>query len=357
MPAEPRRILLVRLGSIGDVARVLPMLSGLRERFPDATIDWVVQARAADLLEDHPLIDRLFVVPFRRWREVLSREGWELARRMRSRDYDLVLDFQGSMKGTFAALLGGGRAVRIGWTPGHAEEGSWLLFHGHRSPPGHRVNRHLRFRCLVDWLGAPDRPGIPPPYDEEDLAPVEGFLARLGEAPRPRILVYPGTSPAGRHRRWDPVRFAEATRRIRARTGGTILVGWGPADEGIARELADAVEGALPIPPTTIRGLMALLERCDLFVGTNTGPMHLAALVGTPVVAIFGDRSDPRIHAPADFLRSRVLADPEARKWKSWERRGLPPFEGPEPEEVADVAVEMLDEPAGDRADGAGGTG
>lgn len=342
MPTEPRRILVVRMGSIGDVARVLPMLAGLRERFPDAAIDWVVQRRVGDLLVGHRQIDRVFVVPFRRWWEVLSREGLELTRRMRARDYDLVLDFQGSMKGTFAGWLAGKRAVRVGWSPGHAEEGSWLLHHGHRSPPGRRVNRHLRFRCLVDWLDVPDLPGIPPPFGENDVAPVERFVSGIAGHPRPWVLVYPGTSPPGRHRRWKRERLAAATREIRDRTGGTMLVGWGPAEEELAREFAAGIEGAILIPPTTIRGLMALLERCDLFLGMNTGPMHLAALVGTPVLAVFGDRSDPRIHAPAEHLESRVIASPGARELRTWERRGLEPFEGPAPDEVAEAAVELL---------------
>ena len=78
MPDQPRRILIVRLGALGDVARVLPMLNGLRQRFPAAEIDWVVQAKAADLLTGHPQIDRLWVVPFVRWSEALSRAAREL---------------------------------------------------------------------------------------------------------------------------------------------------------------------------------------------------------------------------------------------------------------------------------------
>lgn len=351
LPATPRRILLVRLGSLGDVARVLPMLAGLRARFPEATIDWAVQSRAADLLRGHPQLDRVFVVPFRKWHQAVSPEGLRLTRAMRERDYELVLDFQGSMKGTATSFLASRRGVRVGWTPAHAEEGTWLLFHGHRAPPGHRVNRHLRFRCLVDWLGVPDLPGEPPPYTAEDLAPVERFVAERGDLPRPWVLVYPWTSPAGVHRRWNPERMRRATRMIGERTGGTPLVGWGPAEEADARAFVESVEGAALAPPTTIRGQCALLERCDLFVGMNTGPMHLAALVGTPVLAVFGDRSDPALHAPVAWRASvEVIATARARKLRSRERRGLGPFESPEPEVVVEAALRLLDEPRGGTA-------
>lgn len=345
LPSEPRRILIVRLGSLGDVARVLPMLAGLRARFPAAEIDWIVQQKAVSLLMDHPQIDRLFVVPFRRWRDVLSGEAWRLSRSMRERRYDLILDFQGSMKGTLAALLASARgSVRVGWSPAHAEEGTFLLFHGHRAPPGKRVNRHLRFRCLVDWLDVPDLPGEPPRYDPSDTDSVDRFVAGRSSLPRPWVLVYPWTSAAGAHRRWDLERMRVAAREIEERTGGTAIVGWGPAEEAVARAFAESVEGSALAPPTTVRGLCHLLERCDLYLGVNTGPMHLAALVGTPVVAVFGARSDPRIHAPIGRKAPvEVVASEDARELRTWERRGVGPFEWPDPELVVEAGVRLLE--------------
>ncbi|MDX1579955.1 MAG: glycosyltransferase family 9 protein, partial [Gemmatimonadota bacterium] len=172
---------------------------------------------------------------------------------------------------------------------------------------------------------------------------VERFLTGLPDPASPRIFVFPGTSPAGAHRRWKRGRLTAALEEIRDRAGATLLIGWGPAEEEIARDVAAAVEGAIPIPPTSIKELMILMSRCDAYLGMHTGPMHLAALVGTPVVAVFGDRSDPRIHAPADHLESRVIADPEARELRVWQRWGLGPFEGPEPGEVVEATLETLE--------------
>lgn len=343
LPSEPRRILIVRLGAIGDVARVLPMLAGLKRRFPDAEIDWVVQSKAADLLRGHPEIARLWVVPFGSWREALTREAWRIRSAMRRRGYDLVLDFQGMIKGAVWALAASGPGVRVGWGPGHAQNLAWLWYHGVRTPPGRRVNRHLRHRALVDWLGAPDVPATPPPFTADEAGPVADFLAGLAGAPRPWILAWPGSSRSGSHKRWDPERLREAVSTIRARTGGTVLVGWGPAEEEEARAVAAGVPGARIIPPTTIPQLALLIARADLYVGMDTGPMHVAALLGIPTVGVFG-RSDPAIHGPAGHLPARVVAGPEAREWKTRARRGLSPFREPAAQEVVDAALELLGE-------------
>jgi ADP-heptose:LPS heptosyltransferase len=317
------------------------MLAGLGRRFPEAEIDWVVQSKAADLLRGHPGISRLWVVPFTSWRQALTRQAWTLRRAMRARGYDLVLDFQGMIKGAVWAVAAGGPAVRVGWGPGHAQNLAWIWYHGIRTPPGRRVNRHLRHRALVDWLGVPDVPGTPPPLTVAADDAVGEFLARIAAEPRPWIIVWPGSSRSGSHKRWQPERLREAATALRARTGGTLLVGWGPAEREEALALAAEIPGALPIPPTTIPELALLLQRADLYVGMDTGPMHVAALLGTPTVGVFG-RSDPEIHGPAAHLRGRAVAGPEAREWKTRSRRGLAPFENPEPAAVVDAALELL---------------
>jgi ADP-heptose:LPS heptosyltransferase len=119
------------------------------------------------------------------------------------------------------------------------------------------------------------------------------------------------------------------------------LVGWGPAEREEALALAAEIPGAIPIPPTTIPELALLLQRADLYVGMDTGPMHVAALLGTPTVGVFG-RSDPQIHGPAAHLPGRAVAGPEAREWKTRSRRGLPPFVDPQPAAVVEAALELL---------------
>lgn len=340
LPKTPDRILIVRLGALGDVARVLPMLNGLRIAFPKAEIDWIVQSKAADLLRGHAQIDQLHVVPFRRWSELLSPAPWRLASVLRGRRYDLVLDFQGMAKGAVWAVAAGGRAVRVGWGPGHVRNFSWLAYHGLRYPSGKQVNRHLRHRAIVDWLGVPDVPGTYT-FEDGDKTIVDRFLATLADRPRPWILAYPGSSVVGAHKRWAPGQLIAALREVRRATGGTILVGWGPAEEDDARRVSENLADAVTIPPTTIGELAYLLSRCDLFIGMDTGPMHISALVGTPVVAVFG-RSSAEVHGPADHLPGRAVAGVDARHWPRRKRAGLEPFTDPPPEAVVDVALELL---------------
>jgi len=344
LASPPRRILIVRLGAIGDVVRVLPMLHGIRTRFPEAEVDWVVQAKAADILRDHPDVARLWIVPFTRWRDALTPTAWRLRRAMRARNYDLVLDFQGMIKGAIWALAAGGPAVRVGWGPGHAQNLSWLWYHGLRTPPGRRINRHLRHRSLVEWLGVPDVAAPPPSFAPGETLAADRFVEELEarNAPRPWLLAWPGSSGKGSHKRWNPSRQRAALESLARRTGGTVLVGWGPAEAKEAHELAASLAGAVLVPATSIRELACLLSRCDLYLGMDSGPMHLAGLVGIRAVGVFG-RSDPEIHGPAPHLPGRAVAGPEAREWGTRERRGLPPFEEPDPERVVDAALELLE--------------
>jgi ADP-heptose:LPS heptosyltransferase len=170
---------------------------------------------------------------------------------------------------------------------------------------------------------------------------VEAFLARIAAEPRPWIVVWPGSSRTGSHKRWQPERLREAATAIRSGTGGTLLVGWGPAEKEEALALAAGIPGAIPLPATTIPELAIILERADLYVGMDTGPMHVAALLGTPTVGVFG-RSDPEIHGPAPHLPGSAVAGPEAREWKTRARKGLPPFDEPDPAAVVEAALALL---------------
>ncbi|MFN2383243.1 MAG: glycosyltransferase family 9 protein, partial [Gemmatimonadota bacterium] len=159
--------------------------------------------------------------------------------------------------------------------------------------------------------------------------------------PRPWIVAYPGSSRRGSHKRWDPQRLRRALVDLHDRAGGTLLIGWGPAETEKARALAAELPDAVLLPPTTIRELTLLLGASGLYVGMDTGPMHLAVLMGTPAVGVFG-RSDPVIHQPAAHLPGRSVAGPDAREWGSRERRALPPFTEPAPEAVVAAALELL---------------
>ena len=324
-------ILLVRLGAIGDVVRTLPALDLLARTRPHAGIDWLVEERSASLLEGHPQIRSVVIFPRR---ELASLGGSlrlfaatallraQLAR-LRAADYHAVVDFQGSFKSAWLASRTGS-ARRFGPARGHGREASHL-FYTDRVDPGpermSRVERNLRFLAAAG-LVAPGAPSPPPraqlPLTAADRAWAEGVLGSLAPAARPRVLLYPGTSERQAYKRWPADRYGRVAGRL-ADAGVQVLIAGGPGEEGMV-EAACAAASSPParVPRSSLRQLAALLERTDLFVGGDTGPMHLAWAAGSKVLGLFG-ATDPVINAPYDPGRRghRVLYHgPEERPYR-----------------------------------------
>jgi len=329
LPAET--ILFVRLGAIGDVVRTLPALDLLARTRPHASIDWLVEERSASLLEDHPQIRN--VLGFRR-RELASlgsslrlfaaaallREQLE---RLRAANYHAVVDFQGSLKSAWLASRTGS-ARRFGPARGHGREASHLFYTDPINPgPGRmsRVERNLRFLAAAG-LVATGPPSPPPramlPLTAADRDWAAGVLASLAPAPRPRVLLYPGTSERQAYKRWPADRYGRVAGRL-ADAGVQVLIAGGPGEEGMV-EAACAASSSPParVPLASLRQLAAILERIDLFVGGDTGPMHLAWAAGSRVLALLG-ATDPVINAPydPDHRGHRVLYHgPEERPYR-----------------------------------------
>ena len=307
-------VLFVRLGAIGDVIRALPALDLLRRAHPGAEIDWLVEEKSADLLERHRHLRR--VILFRRRKLVREATGLRLGAalgrlrgsvgELRGGGYAVVLDLQGSLKSAVLARASG-CAVRIGLAAGHAREGSHF-FYTHRVDPGPgRMSRvHRNFR-MVESLGVPPAEEGEPPQPhlvpgETDHAWAEGVVAALVPpgAPRaPRVLLYPGTSRRQAYKRWPPERYGWLAGRLHD-DGACVMVAGGPGEEAIVEEVRGGTSTPpAVVPPSTLMQLAALISRVDLFVGGDTGPMHLAWAVGTRVLGLFG-ATDPVINAPYD---------------------------------------------------------
>ncbi|NDY41633.1 glycosyltransferase family 9 protein [Dissulfurirhabdus thermomarina] len=289
------RILIVKLSALGDVVQALPVLAALRRAFPAAAVDWVVGEAAAGLLDGHPMLDRVIVYPRRRWGGAVRRPGrWPglagelraFLRRLRAARYDVVLELQGLLKsGLVAAATRSPR--KVGFAGGR--EGS-SLFLTERLPPydpdEHAVLRYLR---LARHLGAP---GGPPefPLNAGPAAEREALdlLAAGGyHSPRHLVLV-PGT--VWPTKRWTPSGFARVAEFAARERGLLPVVVGGAGDRGLARAIRDEarVDVADLTGRTTLPQLAALFRRARAVVSTDTGPMHLAAAAGAPVVALFG---------------------------------------------------------------------
>lgn len=289
------RILIVRLSALGDVVHVLPALAALRAALPDAFIGWAVEDRAASLLEGHPHLDRVHVVPRAAWSKALREDPLSVLRSLRRtlRDlrrarYDVTLDFQSNLRSS-ALAWASGAPRRIGQPRPFAKEGSRALVTETPDPvprDAHKIERNL---ALLEPLGlargAAPRPTLPEPPAARALA--EEFAAGPGQ----RVIIHPGVSAFGALKAWREDRFAELARRLVA-DGARVFFAWGgAAEEALARSLAARAPGAGITPRTSsILELAALLRRADLVVGVDSGPLHLAAAVGAPVLGLYGPK-------------------------------------------------------------------
>lgn len=291
------RLLIVRLGALGDVIHGIPAAAALRERFPDARIHWVVDPRYVPLLALVSAVDRTIPVDTRRVREMLA-----AVRAFRRARYDAAIDMQGLLKSAILARVSGA-ARTLGFAAAHLREPAARYFYGETVDPGsarHVVAKNL---ALAAALGA-STPRLAFPLEIPSSVAAERAEAAAGSGGY--ALLNPGA--AWPNKRWPPDRFGAVAASLRDRYAMRTQVLWGPGEETLAAAVAAAADGAADVaPPTTIPDLVALASRARLMLSGDTGPLHVAGAVGTPLVALFGptwpDRNGP--WSAADVTLSR----------------------------------------------------
>ena len=296
----PRRILIVKLSAIGDVIQTLPMVEALKANFPEASIDWVVEEEAWDLLEGHFALRRVILCPRKSWlkrfregrhRFGLIREIGEFLRDLRKTQYDWIIDNQGLLKsGIIVGLSRGRRKIGFQATEGIADEGNYL-FTRERYPPL-SIERHAleRYVDLVAQLGVSvGAIRLRFPVDEKIQRRVREMLRQGGWSDQPLVVIHPLAK--WKTKNWPPENFTRLAQNL---TGaGVWLVFTGSKEDGFA------IQGMLsPLHDpkgiqnwagkTTLKELAALFSLADLVLSTDTGPMHLAAATQAPVIALFG---------------------------------------------------------------------
>lgn len=300
------RILIVKMSSMGDIIHALPVLDFLKQAVPSAEVDWVVEEPFKDVLAGNPLICRLHLVRTKVWRKrplaaETRREIGELKEKMRELAYDFVFDIQGNLKSGLISRLARGK-VTIGLAKPELQESINAMFTD-RQIPVRKQDRHVTDKCLriVSVPFGKDFAGLSLATDiatgeQEDLA-AEALVATLPDGYV--FLMHCGTTWQTKYWYRDGW-IALAKSLLDSYHDSSVLLTWGNESERReAMEIAAVVGvGACLTGSYSLKGLAALLKKVDLVVGGDTGPVHLAAAVGTPTVSLYrssdGTRSGPR---------------------------------------------------------------
>ena len=297
------RILIIRLGSLGDVIHGIPAAAALRRRFPRARIDWLVDARYVALLDLVDGLDRRIAFDPRDLAR--SRAGWSVVGQLRRTRYDAVLDLQGLLKSAVIARIAGAKQT-IGFSRAHLREPMAATFYTRVVDPGvtpHVIDRGL---ALLRGLGMNDR---------AVRFPIAQAASRVGAAVAERFgpagyaVINPGA--AWPNKRWPPARFGAVAAAIGRERGLRSIVLWGPGEDPLAEAVVGASDGQAELAPeTTIPDIFAIASGAKLMLSGDTGPLHIGGAAGTPIVALFGptypERNGP--WSAQDVVLSRVTA-------------------------------------------------
>ncbi len=324
------RLLIVRLSAMGDVIHTLPAAQALRDAFPMATIGWLIEERWAELLcapetprrgrrsEQRPLVDWVHTVSLRKWRRSLTaiptlQEIAKIWNDVRSMHYDVAVDLQGAIRSALLARWSGARVVYGAAEPRESPASLWYTRQA-IARGAHVVEQNLAVAEAVAQQRLPVS-NVQLPRDPEAEHRIAERLAEAGIGEF--AILSPGAGWGAK--RWPAERYGGVARALSA-DGIRAIINYGPGEEALAREVEAASAGTAAAMFCSVSELIALTRRAKLFIGGDTGPMHLASALQIPVVAIFGP-TDPARNGPYG-TRSIVLRS--ATSLTSHERRTQP---------------------------------
>ena len=306
------RILIVRLSALGDIIHALPVLFAIKRSLPAAQVDWLVEQNYASILGLVPELDRPIIV------RAKSPGGTDDAIRfggggagylraisfLRAQRYDAALDLQGLIKSAVWARLSGAARV-IGFARDHLREPhAASLYTETVTPPraGHVIDKNL---AVLAALGVPDSPMTL--KLEATASPEVTAAIDAAGGPRKFIVLNPGA--AWPNKRWPADRFGALADGLFRRTRLRSLVTWGPSERALAESVVAASGNTASLAPaTSVADLAVLMRDAAVVVSGDTGPLHIAAAMGTPLVGLYGptwpERNGP--WDPKDHVISRA---------------------------------------------------
>lgn len=281
------KLLFIRLGSLGDIIHTVPAVSAVKRHDPAAEIHWFVDPKHLDLLDLVEGVSRVIAVK-------PSAAGWLTASgAARNEGYDAAIDFQGLLKSAALARLSGAKRV-IGFQSAALRESAAAFLYKESAPvpaAAHVIRKNL---ALLDAIGITAK-GIEFRFAERPSAAARQVRTALGDR---YAVINPGA--AWPNKQWPPPRFGAVAAFVRRRFDLPSVVLWGPGERPLAQAVVSASEGAASeAPATSIADLFAIGRAATLLVSGDTGPLHIGAAVGTPIVGIYGP-TDPARNGPWD---------------------------------------------------------
>jgi heptosyltransferase-1 len=290
---DPKKILIVLHGSIGDVTRALPLAGLLRRGFPSASLAWSVEPAASPLLEGNPFIDEVIVFDRRHWWKSFG----PFLSTIRAKGFDLVLDLQRHLKSGMISRASGA-PLRLGFHRADSKEGNWLFNNLHIERCGEEISKLDHYLKFAEQLGIPNAPlewsfnisAQEQAAADKHLTPVSGAYAALFVGSR------------WQSKQWFPKQIAECAKTLQRDFGLSVVLLGAGADRELARQAMAGASNRMHdlVGRTSLREAMAIIQRAKVAVGPDTGLMHIAAALGTPVISLWG-ATDPRRTGPFGF--------------------------------------------------------
>ncbi len=305
------KVLIVRLGALGDIVHAIPVAVALRRAYPDAQIDWVVSAKHREILELVPVLNQRIIVNDR-GRSSGGVSMMAAIRELRRQRYDIAIDLQGLIKSAVIARLSGARRV-LGFNAKYARESFASALYTEQHDPGgegmyaasetrHVVDINLGMLALLGVKSGPPEFGL----QVHQSAAVTKVIEQAGGH-----FVLLNTGAAWPNKRWPAARLGELAKRLQDSRGLRSIVLWGPGEQPLADEVVTTARGAAILAPqTTIADIAALAAAASVMVSGDTGPTHIGSAVGTPLVGIYGptrpERNGPLGADDASVSRATV---------------------------------------------------
>jgi heptosyltransferase I len=336
----PRTLLVVRLGAMGDVIHTMHAVAALHAALPETKIGWAIEGRWAELLSPKPVVDDVHIVNTKQWRRSpFSAETRKQIKNafgdIRAQKYAVAADFQGAIKSALVARFAGAGEVAGMATP---REAPAKLFYKRRIATNgtHVIEQYC---SLAEAIARQPLQVIAPEFPRE--AQAEAVIAKKFGGSQ-IIVLNPGAGwPA---KQWPAKRYGEVAKALLG-NGLIPVINYGRGEEDLAREAEAASDGAAVAFSGSIAELIALTRCARLFVGGDTGPLHLAAAMKVPVVVLFGP-TDPARNGPYG-TRSVVLRNPASKTSLSHTREADPGLLQITTEEVISAARQLLEAPNG----------